>query len=344
MGGAGEGGKGEEKLMDQSKSIKALRGEFKEHGVFYTDSRLAMLLKSLVPQDVTEVYDPTCGGGALLSVWGDDVRKYGQELNIDQARLTADTLVNCDIVGGDTLMEPAFGDRRFRAIVANPPFSVKWNPEAVSPDDPRFADAPCLPPPSKADYAFLLHILHHLADDGVAACLEFPGILYRGQREGRIRQWMVERNYVDKVLHIPGGHFEDTTIATCILVLRKDRTEQTIRFVDTENDIEADIPIDDVRVNGYNLSVSAYVQKPEPTRPEVDVRRMELDAQEQTIDKLRRDIEFSIAVAKIEGWDLDRIFIRRLKALVSEYPDDMPPTRRRHQSSYDMPELQFGNS
>ena len=306
--------------MDQSKSLKQLRNDYKEHGVFYTDPKLAEIIKQIIPVDVEEVYDPTCGNGALLSAFGDDVVKYGQELNPRQAEETQKALKNAHIVAGDTLLEPAFLDKKFRGIVANPPFSVSWEPGEIAAYDARFIAAPCLPPRSRADYAFLLHILYMLSDDGVAACLGFPGVLYRGQREGKIREWLVRINVIEEVHHIPGGFFDDTNIATCLIVLKKNRGDRsTIRFVDTEHSISRHVPISEIEANGFNLSVSSYVTPPEPEKSLFDARSVELQAHEDIITRLKKEIDFSKRVALIEGWDLDKVLIRRLKDLINSY-------------------------
>ncbi len=306
--------------MDQSKSLKQLRTDYKEHGVFYTDSKLAEIIKQFIPADVKEVYDPTCGSGALLSAFGDDVVKYGQELNPKQAKETQRTLKNAHIAAGDTLLEPAFLDKKFRGIVANPPFSVSWEPDRIFGRDVRFSSVPWRPPRSKADYAFLLHILYMLSDDGVAACLGFPGILYRGHSEGKIREWLVRNNVIEEVRHIPGGFFDDTNIATCLIVMKKNRGDRnTIRFVDMEHKLGKDIPISDIEANEFNLSVSYYVTHPEPEKPPVDSRAEELQAHESIIARLKKEIEFSKSVALIEGWDLDKVLIRRLKDIINSY-------------------------
>ena len=306
--------------MDQSKSLKQLRSDYKEHGIFYTDPKLAEIIKLIIPADVKEVYDPTCGSGALLSVFGDDVVKYGQELNPRQAEETSKALRNAHIVAGDTLLEPAFLDKKFRGIVANPPFSVSWEPGHIPGYDARFIAAPCLPPRSRADYAFLLHILYMLSEDGVAACLGFPGILYRGQREGKIREWLVRINVIEEVHHIPGGFFDDTNIATCLIVLKKNRGDRsTICFVDVEHGLSRHVPISEIEANGFNLSVSSYVTPPEPEKSPFDARAAELQAHEDIITRLKKEIDFSKRVALIEGWDLDKVLIRRLKDLINSY-------------------------
>lgn len=204
-------------------NIKSIRQDFKSKGIFYTPTELAEMIKSYLPADVKEVYDPTCGHGNLLSVFADEVQKYGQDINIVAVE-EAKKLPNSFIELGDTLAEPKFLGKKFEAIVANPPFSIKWEQKS----DERFASAPALAPKSKADYAFILHILHYLADNGTAVVMEFPGILYRGNAEGKIRRWLVELNYIEKVIHIPGNTFVDTAIPTCILVLRKNRTDTDI--------------------------------------------------------------------------------------------------------------------
>lgn len=299
-------------------NLKSIRQEFKANGVFYSDSALAGLLKSFMPPDATEVYDPTCGDGALLSVFGDSVRKYGQELNPLQAAIASEQLVNANIAVGDTLTAPAFADKRFRAIVANPPFSVKWAPDAVNPENPIFSGVPCLPPPSKADYAFLLHIIHCLADDGVAAVLNFPGICYRGQREGKIRQWFIENNFVDKVILIEGGHFVDTTIATVLLVLRKNRTSTSILMRDNALNIEREVLLSEIIANGYSLNVNSYVHPPQPERPPVDPFNLEVSARSAALKRIRAEIAFSKVVAEMEGWSIDG-FLDAIQILINEF-------------------------
>lgn len=284
-----------------SVSAKSYRKQLKANGVFYSDSAIAELLKSLVPDDVSEVYDPTCGDGSLLAVFGDDVRKYGQELDAQQARAARDRLTNAVIAEGDVLKAPAFIGKRFRAIVANPPFSVKWEPE----ESVIFQGAPCLPPPSKADYAFLLHIAHCLADDGVAAVLNFPGVCYRGQREGKLRQWLIERNIIEKVILMEGGHFVDTAVSTVILVLRKHREVTSIAMRDNALNLERDVPLEEIAGNDYSLNVTTYVHPPEPERPAVDPMALERRARAAALKNIRAELMFSLAVAQYEGWSIE---------------------------------------
>ena len=285
-----------------NKSMAAVKQQFKSAGVYYTGSALAEYIKSFIPDNVTEVYDPTCGGGALLAVFADHVRKYGQELDEAQAQETAANIVNSEIVGGDTLLHPAFQGKQFEAIVANPPFSVKWSPDQVAAADERFRDAPCLPPPSKADYAFLLHILHSLSPAGTAAVLNFPGVLYRGQREGKIRRWLVEQNVIDSVELVEGGYFEDTGISTALIVMKKNRTEDYVTMRLHESGAERQVPISEIRANDFTLSPNTYIVI-EESKPEIDPHALEVAARRDALRKIEAEIQFSKMVAEFEGWD-----------------------------------------
>lgn len=305
-----------------SYSVKSIRKQFAEYGVFYTDIKLAEMLKDCVSESgaVNEVYDPTCGSGNLLSVFPDEVRKYGQELNPEQADIARQRLVNCVIVSGDTLTNPAFIDRKFKHIVANYPFSVKWEPKS----DDRWNDAPCLPPPSKADYAFIMHIIHMMDNDGVAAVLGFPGILYRGQREGKIRQWIVERNLIESVTLIEGGYFEDTNVATALVVFRKGRNGDTIKFADHESGKEYIATMDEVKRNGYNLSPSSYIPA-DDTRIEIDPNQKEEEARDQVLRHLSNQLKFSSAAIDLHTMlglpplpPLSQ-FIKNIKLILSQY-------------------------
>jgi len=143
-------------------NVKSVRDNFKKSGIFYTPRPLAEYMRSFLPEKITEVYDPTCGHGSLLEIFPDTVKKYGQDINPEAAE-AARAIPNSEIVCDDTLLAPAFVGKKFRAIIANPPFSVKWSPDLLKND---------APPPSKADFAFLLHILHYLTDDGTAVAAQ----------------------------------------------------------------------------------------------------------------------------------------------------------------------------
>ena len=296
----------------KQKSIKNIRQEFKDNGIFYTPPALAEKLKSYVDIEPQSVYDPTCGAGNLLSVFHENVKKYGQELDAEQLALI--DLPNFEGYSGDTLMDDKFNGVQFDCIVANPPFSVKWEPDTLS-DDIRFKDCPALPPPSKADWAFMLHILHHLKDNGMAVVLEFPGILYRGQREGKVRRWFVENNYVDRVVNIPGNTFEDTSIATCVVVLKKNRTTTDITLEDGER-IET-VPFSAVQENDFNLSVNTYL--PDIIeREEIDPSVLENEARRNFLEGMRKELDFERMVCEIEGISIQP-FINAIRKILKEY-------------------------
>lgn len=293
-------------------SLKAMRQEFKDRGQFYTPPELATFIRSLVPGEPHRVYDPTCGRGSLLSAFADSVEKYGQDIDA-LAVSDAEIIPGFHGAVGDVLSNPAWLDERFDAIVANPPFSVRWEPQS----DERFMSVPTVPTGSRADYAFLIHILHMLAPDGVAVVLCFPGILYRGGREGILRQWFVEQNVIDQVILIPGNTFTDTSISTACLVLRKDRDTDTIRFVDREHEIERDVAIAEVSAHGYALSVSTYIQPPPKNAEPFDPLEVEMAARRGFLRKLRAELKMSRMVAHMEGFDFGR-FVAEVRAVVDD--------------------------
>lgn len=297
--------------------IKSIRQDFKEKGIFYTQPELSLFLKGFLPDDVKEIYDPTCGNGGLLSVFSDEVQKYGQDINAEQVMDANRRLVNFRGVAGDTLKEPAFMGRKFKYIIANPPFSIKWEPK----QDERFEPLPCLPPPSKADYAFIAHILHYLTEDGTAVVLNFPGILYRGNAEGKIRRWLVEQNYIDTVVSVDGGKFVDTKIATAVLVLKKNRDTTGIRFV--HNDLERIVPVSEIEGNDYQLSVPSYIIEIEE-KEEVDPMALEMHARKAFLSQLGKELEFEKMVCDMENLDM-KPFIIAIKNIVRQYDK---PTKR----------------
>lgn len=297
--------------------IKSIRQDFKEKGIFYTQPELALFLKSFLPDDVEEIYDPTCGNGGLLSVFNDGVQKYGQDINAEQVHDAERRLKNFHGVIGDTLKEPAFIDRKFKYIIANPPFSIKWEPKT----DERFEPLPCLPPPSKADYAFIAHILHYLAEGGTAVVLNFPGVLYRGNAEGKIRRWLVEQNYIDAVVAVDGGQFVDTKIATAVLVLKKNRSTTDVRFI--HNDLERIVPVSEIAGNDFQLSVSSYIIEI-VEKEEIDPVALEIHARKAFLSRLEKELEFEKIVCGMENLDMNP-FITAIKGVIRKY--DRPKKR-----------------
>lgn len=302
----------------KEKSIKNIRQEFKDHGIFYTPPELAKKLLSYVDIQPVSVYDPTCGAGNLLKVFPADVKKFGQELDAEQLVLI--DIPNFTGAAGDTLKEDKFVGQKFDCIVANPPFSVKWNPESLK-EDERFSCCPTIPSPSKADWAFMLHILHHLSDNGVGVVLEFPGILYRGQREGKVRQWFVENNYIDRVVNVPGGTFEDTSIATCIIVLKKNRNTTDITFEDGEK-VEP-VPLQEIAKNNYTLSVNTYLPDDTP-KEEIDIDEVNRTVINCVIEKVKQTFESFREIENVFGDNgCLKMLASGLKDVLQKYAGDL---------------------
>ena len=315
------------------KSAKAYRKHLADHGIFYTDPKLAQAIREHLPADVKEVYDPTCGIGNLLASFPGDVRKYGQELDAESAEEAAKKLVNAEIVAGDTLVSPAFLDRRFEAIAANYPFSVAWTP---APDDPRFSCAPALAPKSRADYAFILHCLYMLSDTGTASVLCSPGVLYRGNAEAKIRRWLVEQNVIESITDYEGGYFEDTSIGTSLIVLRKNRPGNCITMTDQEHGVSRDVPVSEIVEADYCLSVKRFVDIPEPKEekeydpPEVIMKSI-LDSSLKSL-KGTAELQYNLITA-LHGTDMCMIepykqFLRGVSAMASEYLGKMEDWER----------------
>ena len=228
----------------------------KSGGEFFTPQEVGELLARIVIMDktsVNKVYDPACGSGGLLLKFAkilgkENVREgfFGQEINLTTYNLARINMFlhninynNFSIERGDTLIHPAhWDDEPFDAIVSNPPYSIKWagkeNPILIN--DERFAPAGVLAPSSKADLAFTMHMLSWLSPKGTAAIVEFPGVLYRGGAEQKIRQYMIDNNFVDTVIQLPSDLFFGTSIATCILVLKRNKTDNNILFVDASDE------------------------------------------------------------------------------------------------------------
>ncbi len=322
----------------------------KSGGEFFTPQQVSKLIARLAMHQQTsinKIYDPACGSGSLLLQAKKHFDQhiieegfFGQELNHTTYNLARMNMflhnVNYDkfdIQLGDTLIEPHFGDEKpFDAIVSNPPYSVKWkgsdDPTLIN--DDRFAPVGVLAPKSKADFAFVLHALSYLSSKGRAAIVCFPGIFYRSGAEQKIRQYLVDNNYVESVIALPSNLFYGTTIAVNILVLSKHKSDTSTQFIDasglfkkeTNNNVLLDdhinrimeifdskrnvehfaksVAFEALAANDYNLSVSSYVDAKD-NREVVDIARLnaQLKATVARIDQLRKDID--AIVAEIEG-------------------------------------------
>lgn len=318
----------------------------KSGGEYYTPQEVSELLTRLTlvgKTEVNKVYDPACGSGSLLLKFAKILGKenvrlgfFGQEINITTYNLCRINMFlhdidydKFDIGHGDTLTDPLhWDDEPFEAIVSNPPYSIKWdgdsNPLLIN--DPRFSPAGVLAPKSKADLAFIMHSLSWLATNGTAAIVCFPGILYRGGAEQKIRKYLVDNNYVDCVIQLPSNLFFGTGIATCIMVLKKSKNVNSTLFIDASSEFikvgntnklkdenidkivasyesRADdlhfvrlIPNDEIISQEYNLSVPTYVEK-EDKREIVDIRRLnaEIEAIVNSGNLLRDEIASIIA-------------------------------------------------
>ena len=322
----------------------------KSGGEFFTPQEVSELLTRLAvvgKREVNKVYDPACGSGSLLlkaaKILGkDNIRQgfFGQEINLTTYNLCRINMFlhdisfdKFDIANEDILISPQhWDDEPFEVIVSNPPYSIKWagdeNPPLIN--DPRFSPAGVLAPKSKADMAFIMHSLSWLATNGTAAIVCFPGIMYRGGAEKKIRKYLVENNYIDCIIQLPSNLFYGTSIATCIMVLKKSKTDNAVLFIDatkecvkvtnnnklTENNIAKIVdefttreekeyfahlaPFEEVKENDFNLSVSTYVEQ-EDTREEIDIKKLNSEIAEivKREEVLRAEIDKIIA--EIEG-------------------------------------------
>lgn len=301
----------------------------KSGGEYYTPQEVSELLTRIALVEKTEVnkvYDPACGSGSLLlnfaKILGkENVRQgfYGQEINITTYNLCRINMFlhdidydKFDIGHGDTLTDPMhWDDEPFEAIVSNPPYSIKWEGDAnpLMINDSRFSPAGVLAPKSKADLAFVMHSLSWLATNGTAAIVCFPGVMYRGGAEQKIRKYLIDNNYIDCVIQLPDNLFFGTTIATCIMVLKKSKTENNTLFINaskecvkvtnsnklTQKNIDAIIDAYtkradhdhfavkvancDIAAQDYNLSVSTYVEQ-KNTREVIDIAVLNAEIEE----------------------------------------------------------------
>lgn len=309
-------------------------GAGKKAGEFYTPQEVSQILAEIVTTGKTrlkDVYDPTCGSGSLLlrtARSGKADMIYGQEKNPTTFNLCRMNMLlhgmkynNFDIRNGDTLEADEFEDRQFDAVVANPPFSACWSAAGKFNSDDRFSKPGVLAPKSKADYAFILHMIYHLNESGTMACVAPHGVLFRGSAEGKIRQFLIEKkNYIDAIIGLPANIFYGTSIPTCIIVVKKCRKEDdNILFIDaskefekvkTQNKLRKEhidkiietycnrieiekyshcATLQEIKDNDYNLNIPRYVDTFEEEE-EIDIHAVmneikELEAKRADLDK-----------------------------------------------------------
>lgn len=322
----------------------------KSGGEFFTPADVSELLTQLGTVGKTrinKVYDPACGSGSLLlkaeKVLGKEAVTngfYGQEINITTYNLCRINMFlhdigfdKFDIACDDTLTSPQhWDDEPFELIVSNPPYSIKWagdsNPLLIN--DPRYAPAGVLAPKSKADMAFIMHSLSWLAPNGTAAIVCFPGIMYRGGAEKKIRKYLIDNNFVDCIIQLPSNLFFGTSIATCIMVLKKGKSDNTTIFIDatkecikvtnnnrlTEDNLQKIVSAfaqreeikhfshvasyEEIAENDYNLSVSTYVEA-EDTREVIDIKKLNAEIEEIVLREAELRDAIRNIIEEIEG-------------------------------------------
>jgi type I restriction enzyme M protein len=312
-------------------------GAGKKAGEFYTPQEVSKILAKLVTsrtKKLKSVYDPTCGSGSLLlrvAKEAEVANFFGQELNRTTYNLARMNMIlhdvhytRFDIKQDDTLEKAWHIDERFEAIVANPPFSAQWSANPIHLGDDRFSQYGRLAPASKADYAFVQHMVHHLADNGIMAIVLPHGVLFRGGAEGHIRQYLIQdRNWLDAVIGLPANIFYGTSIPTCILVFKKCReNDGDILFIDAsqgfeknknqnrlrDEDIERIIttyrerkpieryshvaPLSQVKENDYNLNIPRYVDTFEE-EDKIDLSVVSLQLHNLEADMKKTDAEIA---------------------------------------------------
>lgn len=295
-------------------NIKSIRNEFKSKWIFYTEEKLSILMKSFIDIKISEVYDPTCWDWWLLSVFDDSMPKYWQEINKDQLDIASKKLKNFTWICWDTLNNPEFIEKKFSCIIANPPFSIKWD---NSIDDVRFNSLPCKPPSSKADYAFIAHILYYLSNDWIGIVLNFPWILYRSWSEWLIRKYLVDQNYIEKIIRIPWKHFVDTNIETCLIVFRKNKVNTNIEFIDIEKDKKYIATLSEIIENDYILSVNRFI-KEESIVIKRDPIEMQKNARCNMIKKIQADIDMDKMICEMEWLNFNE-YIDSVQNLLDQY-------------------------
>mgnify|MGYP000872518776 CR=1 FL=1 len=322
----------------------------KSGGEYYTPQEVSELLARITvvgKTEVNKVYDPACGSGSLLLKFAkilgkENVRQgfFGQEINITTYNLCRINMFlhdvdydKFDIAHGDTLTDAQhWDDEPFEAIVSNPPYSIRWagDSDTLLINDPRFSPAGVLAPKSKADLAFILHSLSWLATNGTAAIVCFPGVLYRGGAEQKIRKYLIDNNFVDCLIQLPSNLFFGTSIATCIMVLKKSKNENRTLFIDASqeftkvtnsNKLTDDniariltsyeartseeyftrlVENDEIASADYNLSVSSYVVQ-EDKREVINIKKLNAEIERIVARENILREEISKIIADIEG-------------------------------------------
>ena len=318
-------------------------GAGKKAGEFYTPQEVSEILSEIVitgKNRLKSVYDPTCGSGSLLlrtARGGNADTIYGQEKNPTTFNLCRMNMLlhgikykDFEIHNGDTLENDELGEHQFDAVVANPPFSAEWTAAEKFNNDDRFSKAGVLAPKSKADYAFILHMLYHLNDGGTMACVAPHGVLFRGAAEGKIRRFLIEKkNYIDAIIGLPANIFYGTSIPTCILVMKKCRqSDDNILFIDASKEFEkvktqnklrpehiqkiieiyrtrAEIEkyshcatLKEIEENDYNLNIPRYVDTFEEEE-EIDIKAVMAEIKELEAKRTELDAQIEVYLKEL---------------------------------------------
>ena len=318
-------------------------GAGKKAGEFYTPQEVSEILSEIVVTGKTRlksVYDPTCGSGSLLlrtARGGNADTIFGQEKNPTTFNLCRMNMLlhgikykDFEIHNGDTLENDELGEHQFDAVVANPPFSAEWTAAEKFNNDDRFSKAGVLAPKSKADYAFILHMLYHLNDGGTMACVAPHGVLFRGAAEGKIRRFLIEKkNYIDAIIGLPANIFYGTSIPTCILVMKKCRqSDDNILFIDaskefekvkTQNKLRPEhiqkiidtyrnrteiekyshcATLKEIEENDYNLNIPRYVDTFEEEE-EIDIQAVMAEIKELEVKRTELDAQIEVYLKEL---------------------------------------------
>lgn len=340
-------------LFDDSKidmlgdAYEYLIGQFavnsgKKAGEFYTPTLVSMILAKIVTannKEVKNLYDPTCGSGSLLLTVHKEADKvantYGQEkisttYNLARMNMLLHGLKynEFEIKNYDTLVNPQHLDLKFDAIVANPPYSLKWNPNKEMELDERFSDYGKLAPKGQADYAFVQHMIFQLAENGTMAVVLPHGVLFRSNAEKVIRTYLIEKNYLDAVIGLPANIFYATSIPTCILVFKKCRENEDVLFIDASNEFEKQknqnrlnedhikkivdtyinreeiekyshkASLEEIKENDFNLNIPRYVDTFEEEEP-VDIEQVMADIEQIKKEIAQLDIEIAEDISRL---------------------------------------------
>jgi type I restriction enzyme M protein len=317
-------------------------GAGKKAGEFYTPQEVSEILTRIVTLGKTclrSVYDPTCGSGSLLLRISKHARVdsyFGQELNNTTYNLARMNMILHDVRFSDfnlrqddTLEHPQHLEYRFEAVIANPPFSAHWSANPIHMQDERFAQYGKLAPASKADYAFIQHMLYQLDDNGTMAVVMPHGVLFRGNAEGHIREFIIrEKNYLDAVIGLPANLFYGTSIPACILVFKKCREADDVLFIDASREFEKGKNQNRLRPSDIDKIIDTYAKRVEIEKYSHRATREEIAANDYNlnipryVDTFEPEPEIDLAAVSQELRELD-VKSQKLNAEIAKYCDEL---------------------